>query len=350
MLSPDGSWLVSEASESDTIWKPRWERNADSVNESWFGLVVTDLQRLRRSIVIEPRPFKGVRPTPSEDAPPPRSDSLKFLGWNVDSDRFYLIYFPVGLPVYELPAGLLVMNPKNGYIEAVVPAVVFGLISPDHEHVFLVTAETIQENRATGMKAAIYRLDGTPITALQPLSASIEYDVLNEMDIYSSNATRLISSEWSPDGTQLVYADTGGNIWVMDTTGNTTLLTANLPKESWDGKAIFSWSPDGQYLLIKSKEYAWIADFSAGQRFPGAMKYYYCSTLVEGSEGTRESPYDCGNDVKVSNVVEIVCKQGGGTLYVHHAGMTSNFYEVLLISPNCQVQKKGEFEGSPPSH
>lgn len=253
-ISPNGRWLVLEGDQRAVDWEHRWE-NLYLPGQGGPGLIVVDLITLRRSLVIQSN-TPGING--ESQAALTGSDNLKFLGWNADSSKFYFVHFPFGSPEYDLPVGLLALYPNNGYLEQVLPDIAYGLASPDRKHTFLVTADTVKGNTAIGLKAGIYYLDGVPVTALQPVAENIEYSTLNEVDVYSTKSTRLISSEWSPDGSRLVYADTGGNIWIMDTAGNTTQLAANLPKESWDGNAIFSWSPDGQYLLIKSAEHAWL--------------------------------------------------------------------------------------------
>ncbi len=258
-LSPDEHWLVLEAALRATNWDLRWEMNLDA-EQNQLGLIVCDLQTLRRSLVIQSK-------APENESDISNSSSLKFLGWNADSRQFYLVHFPVGGPAYNLPTGLLALHPNIGYIQPVVPGVALGLASPDGEHVFLVTGETIEEKRATGLQASIYRMDGTPITALQPLAEQIEYATLNEVDTYASAANRLIPSEWSPDGRRLAFADPQGNLWIMDTTGKTTRIVSGLPAEDWRQDNLyndyqgtwFSWSTDGQFLLIRRGAALWIA-------------------------------------------------------------------------------------------
>jgi hypothetical protein len=264
-VSPDDRWMVLEASQQDTDWNkrgyPYWDAELNPILTPVFdpeferpGLMVINLDTLRRSLVMQSNP------------PPERneyfSDSLKYLGWNADSSRFFFIHYPLGFPGYELPTGLLAINPVNGYIEPVLPDVADGLVSPDHAHVFVVTAETMEEYRADGLAVGIYRLDGAPVGAPQPLDGAIEFDALNAPQVYWAVMPLRIPAAWSSDGSRLVYSDTYGNLWLMDTAGNTTQLAANLPKESPEERPSFSWSPDGQYLLVKGRGYAWIVSLS----------------------------------------------------------------------------------------
>jgi len=258
-LSLDNRWVVMEVAPRAANWDSRWEINQNPEQDR-VGLIVCDLQTLRRSLVIQSK-------APESEFAISSDSSLKFLGWNANSSLFYLIHFPVGGPAYDLPTGLLAMYPKIGYIEPVVPGVAFGLASPDGEHVFLVTAENMEENSATDLQAAIYRMDGTAITTPQPIAEYIKYSSLNEIDIFASSATRLIPSEWSPDGQRLAFADPHGNLWLMDTTGKTMRLVSGLPVEDWRQDNLynghqgtqFHWSPDGQFLLIRRTTNYWIA-------------------------------------------------------------------------------------------
>lgn len=140
------------------------------------------------------------------------------------------------------------------------PDVAFGLASPDGEHVFLVVAKSIEENQALGLNAAIYKMDGRPVTALQPVGERIDYDILNEVEIFSYRTSRLIPPQWSPDGQRLVFADPLGNLWIMDVIGKTTLLASNLPGKDWHERAWFSWIGDGRFLLARRGVNAWIAN------------------------------------------------------------------------------------------
>ncbi len=202
-MSPDKHWIVLESAPSQTLWKYRDGGDPDP-QQNLSGLMILDLQTLRRSLVIQH--------LPDDEETCCGSDSLKFLGWKDDGSLFYLIHFPVGRPKYDLPTGFMALYPQIGYLEPLVRNVVFGLLSPDDQHVFLMTADTIEENYATGLKAGMYRLDGTLVSELQPIGDELEYDRLNEWDMYTTLQTSLFPSNWDYQGNQLAFADPLGNI------------------------------------------------------------------------------------------------------------------------------------------
>lgn len=248
-ISPNGRWLARYGSPRDAKWDQRYEMAPE---DTPYGLLACDLETLRQCPLLAAR-------LPAQPGYRSDSDSIKFLGWNAISSRLYLIYFPVGTPAFDLPAGLLALFPQSGYIEPVLPDVAFGLASPDREHVFLVTAETIEENRAAGLSAAVYTLDGAPVAAPEPFADQIEYSTLNEWDFYAGRGNRLVPSEWSPDGRRLVYLEPDGEIWLADTAGDRRLLAAHLPPPTYEEPLVFTWSPDGQYLLVSFGYRSWVA-------------------------------------------------------------------------------------------
>ncbi len=77
--------------------------------------------------------------------------------------------------------------------------------------------------------------------------------------------------------------------------------------------------------------------------------YYYCSaTRTSGGSGTYYDPWACSTDAQYNNVLQTICRYGGGTLYRIYTG----YYIIIYIAygaQQCQVTVGQQYPGYPPN-
>jgi Tol biopolymer transport system component len=94
-----------------------------------------------------------------------------------------------------------------------------------------------------GALAYVAKLDeGRGLFAL-PVSGSLEPKLLVNIESKKAN-----TPQWSPDGSQLAYAD-GNSLYVIPAAGGQPLEVAHLPDDTrgWDEWTV-RWSPDGKFI------------------------------------------------------------------------------------------------------
>ena len=250
-LSPDQRWLVLEASPNADRWEDLYTFSA----EDETLLVLYDLKALKKHV------WASGQPSHTRSA----GTSFEFIGWNADSSRFYFAHFPFGHLSSDLPTGYLVLDRGSLQTQLVVPNVLYTQPSRDSQHIFMVTAGQIEPNMAYGVQAAVYTLDGKPVTQPQRIAEQLPFDELNPTDFFNEGSydpySDLIPSRWNRDSTQVAFAIPGGEVWLMGTDGSVQLLLSDLPfvEEYWQEDVRFSWPPEGNFLFFRWGDHAWIA-------------------------------------------------------------------------------------------
>ncbi|MCB9136336.1 MAG: hypothetical protein H6636_12980 [Anaerolineales bacterium] len=170
------------------------------------------------------------------------------LGWNSDSTRFYLLSRPLDAttsPDSTLPSGLLALDPNTRQFTQLIPGALYATLNPQQTHAFTLLPENGH------LTAALYTLSGDPLAPFQPVTENIPYLTPGE--------GLPIPAAWSNDGTQIVFSDVWGGLWLADTSGTLTQLAENLGFDAdYPRQPKFSWSPDDSHLLITFEERAWV--------------------------------------------------------------------------------------------
>ena len=193
------------------------------------------------------------------------SMSFQFVGWSTDSRQFYFVHYPFANLSTGLPTGYTRLDRSSLKTQVIIPNVLYTQPSRDRQYVFIVSAERIEPDIAYNVQAAVYTLDGTPVTRLQSIAAELTFDELNPTDFYNAGGYSphpdLFPSRWNQDSTAVAYALPSGEVWQMGTDGSVQLLVSGLPfpEEYWQEEVSFSWSPEGHYLLFRWGDHAWIA-------------------------------------------------------------------------------------------
>jgi hypothetical protein len=175
---------------------------------------------------------------------------LDYVGWANDSSAFYLIRRPITDTVVEqrdAPFGLLALDPYTRQFRLLNPDIRYAWLSPDKQHIF---GYILQND---GLSAAIYALDGSPITSPQPFLDSMRFT-------FDLGEKGVLQQVWSHDSTQVVFNDQWGNLWLANINGSTFQLSAKNPLPDKDHLYYgwYYWSPDDTHMLVTSNDRAWI--------------------------------------------------------------------------------------------
>ena len=251
LLSPDERWLVLEAAPNADKWEDLYTFSGE--DETY--LVLYDLKSLRKLIWAKGQPdFSGSGGL-----------SFQFIGWSADSRQFYFTHYPFGNLSTGLPFGYTSLDRSSMKMQLLIPSVLYTQFSRDRQHIFMVTAEQTEPNMAYGVQAAVYTLDGKPVTQPQRIAEQLPFDELNPTDFFNEGSydpySDLIPSRWNRDSTQVAFAIPGGEVWLMGTDGSVQLLLSDLPfvEEYWQEDVRFSWPPEGNFLFFRWGDHAWIA-------------------------------------------------------------------------------------------
>lgn len=175
---------------------------------------------------------------------------LDFTGWANDSSTFYLVRRPITDTVVEqpdTPFGLLALNPNTRQFKLLNPSIRYAWLSPDKQHIFGYSQQ------GQGFSAAMYNLDGSLLTTHQPVSnTSSRYFELGEVGE--------LRIAWSNNGTQAVFNDMWGNLWLVNINGSVYQLASGfpLPDQNHFYHDLFYWSPDDLHLLVQANDQAWV--------------------------------------------------------------------------------------------
>ena len=98
----------------------------------------------------------------------------------------------------------------------------------------------------------------------QLIAEQLPFDELHPTDFYSESDydpyPDLIPAQWNTDSTEIIFTGPEGKIWLMSASGESRRIGSNLPlKENWQEDVILSWSPGGQFLLIRWGDNGWLA-------------------------------------------------------------------------------------------
>ena len=249
VLSPDQRWLAMEVLSNAENWDELYAANADT-STRW---ILYDLKHLTSHTWTKAKP--GLRSSPGL--------CIEFVGWSADSSQFYFVYYPFSYRSTDLPAGYSRLDRNTLKTRLLVPNVIFTKLSPDSQFIFIVTAERIEEQMAYGVKAAIYTLEGEPITEPQFFADQLQFEALHPTDFYKAGSYDShpdpIPVQWNHNSAEIVFAGPNGDLWLQNTNGETIQIVSALPVEPyWQEKVRFSWSPDGRLLLFHWGQRAWI--------------------------------------------------------------------------------------------
>jgi hypothetical protein len=193
---------------------------------------------------------------------------LDFVGWTDDSN-FYFIRRPANAQVEAKPGqpfGLLSLDPLTCEFRLIDPNIRFAWLSPDKTHILGVSR---LEDRLSAM---VYTLDGKALTPplemarpdAIPMKSAPKVDDL--WNLPQSNGPVWLS--WSHDSQRAAVRDFRGNVWLIGVGGKQTLLAENIqdpddyvsiPESSSNWLGAF-WSPQDDYLIIRSGAHAWVVD------------------------------------------------------------------------------------------
>lgn len=250
VLSPDQCWLAMEVDSYAENWEELYTDHSDT--STWW--ILYDLKRLTSH-----KWATGKHDWSSSSL----GLSVEFIGWSADSRQFYFVYYPFSYRSTDLPAGYSRLDRNTLKTRLLVPNVIFTKFSPDGQYIFMVTADRIEEQMAYGVKAAIYTLEGKPVSELQFIADQLPFEVLNPTNFYNEGSydpyPDLIPSRWNNTTTEIAYADPSGNLWLKGTNGESIQIASGLPVEPyWQEKVRFSWSPDDRLLLFRWDIRGWI--------------------------------------------------------------------------------------------
>ncbi|HNB53048.1 MAG TPA: hypothetical protein PK530_13955, partial [Anaerolineales bacterium] len=134
---------------------------------------------------------------------------------------------------------------RRDYEQGHIPGAMYATLNPQQTHVFALLPENDH------LTAALYTLSGDLLAAFQPVTDNIPYLTPDE--------GLPIPAAWSNDGTQIVFSDVWGDLWLADTSGVLTQLADNLGFDPvYPRQPRFSWSPDDSHLLITFNDRAWV--------------------------------------------------------------------------------------------
>lgn len=177
---------------------------------------------------------------------------LDFLGWNENSTLFYLLSRPIDAttpPNPSLPSGLLALDPTTRQFTQIIPDAMYATLNAQQTHAFALVPSPLPTGGQ--LTAALYTLTGNPITTFQPVTDDIPYLTPGE--------GLPIPAVWSNDGTQIIFSDVWGDLWLADTSGTVIQLVDNLGFDpAYPHQPRFSWSPDDSHLLITFNDRAWV--------------------------------------------------------------------------------------------
>ncbi|HNB53121.1 MAG TPA: hypothetical protein PK530_14320 [Anaerolineales bacterium] len=174
--------------------------------------------------------------------------AIEFLEWTPNSSRLLVISRPLdetSRPDPLIPSGLLALEPFKPQFIGLAPGVMYAKINPQNETLF-----ALQPNENGQLIAAMYKTDGELIATFQPVTDQIPY--------LNPGMGLPVPVSWSNDGTQLVFSDIWGSLWLADTTGNLQQLAPNIGFSEYFLQPQVSWSPDDTHILITLDDRAWI--------------------------------------------------------------------------------------------
>ncbi len=217
-ISPDYHWIIYE----EQIYQP------DNVHTQ---IRLFDLSSKLESIVSDIIDF-----------------NMQFIGWVDDTNQFYAVNRPISEFVEsssEIPLGLIALNPVTKGFDVIIPDIVYASWNWQEENFFALHPINGQ------LTAALYTLSGDLLAPFQPVTDDLPYLTPGE--------GLPIPAAWSNDGTQIVFSDVWGDLWLTDTSGAVTQLADNLGFDpAYPRQPRFSWSPDDSHLLITFNDRAWV--------------------------------------------------------------------------------------------
>lgn len=191
----------------------------------------------------------------------PSDGSFALSGWASDSREFYFVRYPLEGQEPGTLLGLIALDPFTLKTKGVIPNVVLANESPDHHSALVITAakiETLEDYQfqASQLQAAGYTLDGKRTTSLQAVTDNLSF---------GQPAADSLPSAWSHKGNQVIFADSVGNVWLLNTEGESTQLASGLPvedSEDWPYETVFKWSPDDRRLFVYRAHRAWVVNIN----------------------------------------------------------------------------------------
>jgi hypothetical protein len=180
-----------------------------------------------------------------------KETQLAFVGWSEDSSRFYTISRPLTETSQpSLPTGLLALDPNTRQFTPLIPDALYATLNPQQTHAFTLLPENDH------LTPALYTLSGDLLIAFQPVTDDLPY---LSPEALTPGEGFPIPAAWSNDGTQIIFSDVWGALWLADASGAVTQLADNLGFDpAYPRQPRFSWSPDDSHLLITFDDRAWV--------------------------------------------------------------------------------------------
>lgn len=237
-ISPEGSWTVID--HSIRPWSEDFGGWAPYIDHRY------EIGNLRTGTTMELLSETGAQ-------------YLDWVGWSVDSSRFWMISRPTladSLPDPRFPFGLLALDPATGSIEQLVDQAVFARLTPDHARAWVVFPARRAGSDALGLDGGIFDLSTHELVGRAPVADALDYPIPNDHGTFPG--------AWTADGVWLIYADRQAGVSLVNgQTGAITTIGADLPLPEESFLPVrFDWAADQRHLLVRFDTELWLVDVS----------------------------------------------------------------------------------------
>lgn len=135
-----------------------------------------------------------------------------------------------------------------------------------------------------GSKVVYYMTDGLWVASLDPEGAAVVHGGSSTSHVWEAAEHGVATPRWSPDGTRIAFAESGGRIRTIKPDGSGAVLVLDrTTSDSYSGPV---WSPDSQHLAFQVYRFKrWTDEFYVGRAPAGGGAV---TILTSGMDTSRQ--------------------------------------------------------------